>query len=565
MALTKAHNRMIEGSSVNVKDFGAVGDGVTDDTAAFQMVASTFGEIIVPSGEYALNDITIDVPLFFEHGASINAQSGQTVTITNTINSARQFIFKGVGDYDIGHDTDTGEDARNLHVSWFGAFPSIDDSNDVTANIQKALNSVGNTRESVLDFDVGNYKVGSQITVTRGAWIRGSGSRRTVFSQLTDGFITFVTSAVACRFSNIQFENVGMTSSVRTSPYISIQHDDCDIYDVKCGRAFRSIEVQANACRVDNIIYVYDLSAGAVGSGSSVIAVRGNDCRITNILGHASADIGPDYILHLGANIGSLACSNIVVENVNGITPSEAVFVDANNVAVHRINITNVTSNCFTGTAPDAVIRIQSGGSNSVDDIIINGVLSRDYPTNGIVIQQNSSATMQDIMIDNVSFNAMSGNGISFEQTSGSLREVTIGSNVNVGECTTPYNYSGSYSDIRVNATAISNVNPAMCYDYTIGDDAIAQIDLHRSVYTGFIQISVGSSDYIVGVVRAASSPTITTINASANFATATTILSGTTGTDGKFTLGVTDGVLYLENRLGSSQRVSAVLLTGVI
>jgi polygalacturonase len=29
MALTKATHRMIEGASVNVKDFGAVGDGVT--------------------------------------------------------------------------------------------------------------------------------------------------------------------------------------------------------------------------------------------------------------------------------------------------------------------------------------------------------------------------------------------------------------------------------------------------------------------------------------------------------------------------------------------------------
>ena len=29
MALTKAHNRMIEGAAVNVKDFGAVGDGTT--------------------------------------------------------------------------------------------------------------------------------------------------------------------------------------------------------------------------------------------------------------------------------------------------------------------------------------------------------------------------------------------------------------------------------------------------------------------------------------------------------------------------------------------------------
>ena len=36
MALTKTHSRMIAGATVNAIDFGDVGDGVTDDTAAIQ-------------------------------------------------------------------------------------------------------------------------------------------------------------------------------------------------------------------------------------------------------------------------------------------------------------------------------------------------------------------------------------------------------------------------------------------------------------------------------------------------------------------------------------------------
>ena len=64
MALTKAHNRMIEGAAVNVKDFGAVGDGVTDDTAAIQAAYNYFsdnnlqGTIYAPRGTYVHTGIT---------------------------------------------------------------------------------------------------------------------------------------------------------------------------------------------------------------------------------------------------------------------------------------------------------------------------------------------------------------------------------------------------------------------------------------------------------------------------------------------------------------------------
>lgn len=55
MALTKATYSMIDGAPANVLDFGAVGDGVTDDTAAFQAaIDSGAKEVVIPSGTYAL-------------------------------------------------------------------------------------------------------------------------------------------------------------------------------------------------------------------------------------------------------------------------------------------------------------------------------------------------------------------------------------------------------------------------------------------------------------------------------------------------------------------------------
>src|SRR5687768_17173428 len=38
----------------NVRDFGAVGDGVTDDGPAFQAALDTGGNVFIPRGDYAV-------------------------------------------------------------------------------------------------------------------------------------------------------------------------------------------------------------------------------------------------------------------------------------------------------------------------------------------------------------------------------------------------------------------------------------------------------------------------------------------------------------------------------
>lgn len=58
MALTKVTSRMVSGGSVNVFDFGATGDGTTDDTAAITAAAATLAngqELYFPSGTYLVS------------------------------------------------------------------------------------------------------------------------------------------------------------------------------------------------------------------------------------------------------------------------------------------------------------------------------------------------------------------------------------------------------------------------------------------------------------------------------------------------------------------------------
>lgn len=60
MALTKVHNRMIDGASSNIMDYGAVGDGIADDTSAIQVALNSGAKsVYVPSGTYLITALTI--------------------------------------------------------------------------------------------------------------------------------------------------------------------------------------------------------------------------------------------------------------------------------------------------------------------------------------------------------------------------------------------------------------------------------------------------------------------------------------------------------------------------
>lgn len=85
--------------TVSVKDFGAVGDGVSDDTAAIQLACAASDYVFFPHGEYLIGvntTIPFGVVLKFAFGARIKVGTDVTLTFNGGIEAnPYQHIFSG--------------------------------------------------------------------------------------------------------------------------------------------------------------------------------------------------------------------------------------------------------------------------------------------------------------------------------------------------------------------------------------------------------------------------------------------------------------------------------------
>jgi hypothetical protein len=128
--------------SVSVKDFGAVGDGGTNDAASIQAALNAFDNVLIPKGTYILNtDLTLDSgkTLSFLDGGVISVSATKTLTINGCITAGLYKVFEGSGTIRIN----PGE-TQEVVASWWGASPGATASVNTTA-IQSSIDALGTT------------------------------------------------------------------------------------------------------------------------------------------------------------------------------------------------------------------------------------------------------------------------------------------------------------------------------------------------------------------------------------------------------------------------------------
>lgn len=398
-------------------------EGMTTEQAIDAM-GLALGYVGFQFGATPLSSVTIDYPMYFCAGAYIEVLAGQTVSLTNTVNSQDQWIFRGNGNVAIPlPDIDSGEDLRELKAIWFGAFTQM--PTDQAPAIQRAVDALGNSREGVVHLDLGNYLISSGIELNRGVKLKGVGTRRTVLKVTNDGYPVVTTRHTACFVEDLQFENEP-TLLTREFPYVHLKHDFCEVTNIFHQSSKNPIVVDGPNCKVRNIESVYGGTAPA--AGSSQVLVRASGVSVADIYSRFSTGAWPEAIVRVGDESTGGSITGFTVRNVEYIGGSIGVLVHAQNKSIARGSINGVNSRGVSGV-PEAVVKMVADGTGGIFQCPIENVICPNTATTAVKLVQNGTGSFRNISFDSIHDAGESGSSLTLIQTAGVMDNIYIGCN----------------------------------------------------------------------------------------------------------------------------------------
>jgi parallel beta-helix repeat protein len=350
MSLTKVSYSMITGAAVNVLDFGAVGDGVTDDTAAIQAAIDTLstlgGDIVFPTTSanvYLVSDtllLTDFIRITFANNVTIKLANNSDVPIISNADSvggnAGIEIYGGI--FDANKTNQTGN---------FGTLSFDNVTNCIFSNVYVQGGASDNT------IGVGAFALNN--------------STLCLFDQ--------------CIVANAQSEGLYLVN--------------CTKCTINGGEYFNTVGGSGCATNVGgDHVFIGVYSHDNAGTNFSI---NGNNQTLISCIAEGSTQQGGIVFGHTGdpsdysAAIGCRASNNAnfgiaVLANSTSVTISECVVNDTTGASNIGIQLSDGASNCTI--ANNTVFRnfygifVSQGGFGSV----IDGNFSQENDADGINI-----------------------------------------------------------------------------------------------------------------------------------------------------------------------------------
>lgn len=558
-ALTRSIQQMLDQSFVTPAEFGAVGDGVTDDTVAIQAAwdfsAANKKPCLMTDGDYRISFLRLrdNLHVMFSNNAwlkpvtwnapgafitNVNPEDVSNSRVENVLIENLQFDGININTSDIGNSNCIGVARGAVNVKFLGG---------TIKNLKYSFNAPGGAggkaigvEQGVVGFYASNFwiencSIGIFAQGVPGVWLDGT-PRNAVGIHFSDihcenteawGFFAGVTTTAG---SNPTGDFAQTMVVVRNITYHNSGHAPNRPIATDHKKSAPLVLGEATGIDIDGVIGYndpdypmvnpgYPTDPALIGSGLSgpigaVVWGWGRNCSIRNVSHQGDVD----SIVHIerarahgddAAPTGTP--TNVFRFNMTGIRH----FGVCNEVMKHGIG--------FLGPDID-----MTGQFDITADQVTSGFVSSDWGmSNGVSIRIRNAATSS--IVEGTPFWIRS------------FRNTFV-----VGD------YKPYYDQLSARIMTAGRYTSGSA---TINDDAV--LVLTPGQQHGIIQISSNTSllRVIVGYRCSATGAQTAIIGpAISNVAVTTGVLTGTTGTDGNFTISAdAAGNLYLENRRGGA------------
>lgn len=430
MALTKAHNRIIADSSANIKDFGAVGDGVADDTTAVQAALdSGLFSVVIPDGTFLVNNLVVPNTVKLIYGSGTLKQKTLDTSNVITATSIDNLTIKDI--------SIVGQAAGDFSVEAFNNGIYLTSCTNIT---------VLNVKFYTLDNQPVYARTSAEIKVLGNhvegccAGVRFNGVENGVISDnnfidcaVTDGnFVTCISLNSQSVSGGGQNFNV-VISNNNIQGYKNAQgvlvHD---------GQRVRIIGNHVQDCT-----WGYSANPTDASDNCIDISIVGN-----TFIGSSSA-LGSEtgeYGIFVGASTGTTKNITISSNVINGANATWKEVYEGG-IGLGGGSEYTVTGNVISDTYSNGIVINQDNVSNcKISDNIIHNVIAGDNTARRGIAVSSTASTVTNALIKN---NLIDGATVGVQVVNTQGTEVTavenIFTNVTIDYTNVNYMVSGNY------------------------------------------------------------------------------------------------------------------------